>query len=554
MSRDKWNGRATFILASIGSAVGLGNAWRFPGLCAKFGGGAFLMAYIICMLIIGIPLLMMEIAIGRKSQGGAPKAMRFLNKKAEPVGWAATANAFVILTYYAVVFAWCILMCFISYKFATSAKTTETASVLWEKSIGTTWKTSFFGNGGNIKVIVLICLGIAWAFIYGCIRNGASQVGKVVKYTVFLPVIMLLILAIKGFINNPNLGEALKALFVPDFSAFKKPELWVNAMGQSFYSLSVMMAIMFAYGSYLRKSANIAADTMIIAFSDLAISVLSGIVLFTTMYQTGLDTSKMSDSGIATAFIIYPTSIVNLTSVGFVNAIFGFIFYFMLCTLAIDSAFSILEGVAAAVCDKFKLPKRKTTLYLAIVAAIISIVYTTGAGVGYLDIVDNWTNQYTLIIIGILETLVAGWFFNTTRILTEINKNTNKFKMPKWWFNTSIKFIAPAALAFLFVWQFVALIQNGFRYNKDYNLAAEIIAGWLVTILVFVSGFIVNLIMKRTKRGIMIQDIEATELTWNDMSDDTYPDEVLSNLEPDEDPVVTEVVNNDNDTSNLIEE
>ncbi|MCR5705611.1 MAG: sodium-dependent transporter [Acholeplasmatales bacterium] len=541
MSRDKWSGRATFILASIGSAVGLGNAWRFPGLCAKFGGGAFLMAYIICMLIIGIPLLMMEIAIGRKSQGGAPKAMRFVNKKAEPVGWAATANAFVILTYYAVVFAWCILMCFVAYKFATTADTTETASTLWQNSIGATFKTSFFGDGGNIKLAVLICVGIAWALIYGCIRNGASQVGKVVKYTVFLPVIMLLILAIKGFINNPNLGEALKALFVPDWSAFAEPKLWVNAMGQSFYSLSVMMAIMFAYGSYLKKSANIAADTMIIAFSDLAISVLSGIVLFTTMYQTGLSTSNMSDSGIATAYIIYPTAIVNLTSVGWINAVFGFIFYFMLCTLAIDSAFSILEGVAAAVCDKFKLPKRKTTLYIAIIAAIISIVYTTGAGIGYLDIVDNWTNQYTLIIIGVLETIVVGWLFNTNKVLTEINKNTKKFKMPKWWFNISIKFIAPAALTFLFIWQFVVLIQNGFRYNTDYNLAAEIIAGWVVTILVFASGFIIKLIMKRTKRGIMIQEMEKTELTWNDMADETYPDEVLANLEPDMEPTVEEV-------------
>ena len=133
--RDKWTNRTSFILASIGSAVGLGNAWRFPGLCAKFGGGAFLMAYIICMVSLGIPLLMMETAIGRKAQGGAPKAMRTVNKKAEPVGWAAVANAFVILTYYAVVFAWCILMCFLAFKFATTNKTPETASKLWADSI-----------------------------------------------------------------------------------------------------------------------------------------------------------------------------------------------------------------------------------------------------------------------------------------------------------------------------------------------------------------------------------------------------------------------------------
>ena len=515
--RDKWTNRGAFILASIGSAVGLGNAWRFPGLCAKYGGGAFLFAYLICMVVLGIPLLMMETAIGRKAKGGAPKAMRTINKKAEPIGWVSVANAFVILTYYAVVFAWCILMCFVAYKFATTNSTPETASTLWMDSIGTTFNTSFLGEGGNIKVLLLICLVIAWAFIYGCIRNGASQVGKVVKYTVFLPVIMLLILAVKGFINNPHLGEALSALFVPEWSAFGTVDLWVNAMGQSFYSLSIMMAIMFAYGSYLKSDSNIAVDSIIIAFSDLAISVLAGIVLFTTMYQTGQTVGDMSASGIATAYIIYPTAIVNLTSIGVINAIFGFIFYFMLCTLAIDSAFSILEGISTSVSDKFKTPKKKTTLIIAIIAGIISVVYITGAGVGYLDIVDNWTNQYTLILIGILETIVVGWFFKPKKVLDEINKNTNKFKMPRWWFETSIKFLAPLALIFLFVWQMVVLIKNGFRYNTDYNLSAEIIAGWLVTVLVFSSGFFINLYMKKSKRGIELSKQGKDELSWDEI-------------------------------------
>ena len=192
----------------------------------------------------------------------------------------------------------------------------------------------------------------------------------------------------------------------------------------------------------------------------------------------------------------------------------------MLCTLAIDSAFSILEGIAISICDKFKLPKKKTTFTIAIIAAIISIVYITGAGVGYLDIVDNWTNQYTLIIIGILETVIVGWFFKPKKVLDEINKNTNKFKMPRWWFETSIKFLAPLALTFLFVWQFIVLIRNGFRYDTNYNLAAEIIAGWVVTLLVFASGFIINGIMKKTKYGIELSKIEALEPSWDDIEDE----------------------------------
>ena len=129
--RATWGSSATFILAAVGSAVGLGNAWRFPNLAAKHGGGAFLLVYIVAMLIIGIPLLMMEISIGRKMRSGAPGALRRMNKKFEPIGWAATTNAFVIVTYYAVVFAWVIMMAIFSFKFVNMTGNNEAASGLW---------------------------------------------------------------------------------------------------------------------------------------------------------------------------------------------------------------------------------------------------------------------------------------------------------------------------------------------------------------------------------------------------------------------------------------
>ena len=358
-SRGTWASRSTFILAAIGSAVGLGNAWRFPGLCAKHGGGAFMLVYLAAMLVIGIPLLTMEIAIGRKVRGGAPKAMHSIKKKFEPIGWAATANAFVIEIYYAVVFGWVILMTVCSYKFANLTGDSTAASGVWADLLKTTWDTSGYGT---ISWTVLICLLVAWIVIYLCIRDGANSVGKVVKYTVFLPVACLLIMAIKGM-TMPGAMEGLKVMFVPNLAELASADLWIDAVGQVFYSLSIMMAIMFAYGSFLQDDANVAVDGVIIAFADLSISVLSGIVLFTTMYGTGMTIDDMSASGIATAFLIYPSAIVHLTGSGVVNAIFAAVFYFCLCTLAIDSAFSIVEGVSTAISDKFHIAKRKTTAW-----------------------------------------------------------------------------------------------------------------------------------------------------------------------------------------------
>ena len=509
-SRDSWASRGTFILASIGSAVGLGNAWRFPGLAAKHGGGTFLLVYLVALFVIGIPLLMMEISIARKLHKGAGEAMRGVNKKAEFIGWAATGNAFVIVTYYAVVFAWVLLMVVYSVKFG---KMTGDAGAASQVFFDATQTTGII-KGAKIPWPMVGAMIVAWGAIYFCIRKGASSVGKVVKYTVFLPVILLLIMAVKGC-TMPGAGEGLSRFFVPQMSAFSDPTLWIDAIGQVFYSLSIMMAIMFAYGSYLDEKSNVATDCIIIALSDAAVSVLSGIVMFSTMGGVGM-LDNITSSGIATAFIVYPQAIVNLTSVAWVNVAFGMIFYLMLATLAIDSAFSIVEGVSASISDKFKINPRKATLVICIVAGLISIVYATQSGLAWLDIVDNWTNQYNLIIIGILECIAIGWCFKTDKVLTQINRNSKKFRMPGWWFKSSVKVIAPVLLFGLFCWNIYTLIKQGGRYNSDYAFWAEVLAGWVVSALVFMTGPIIKLSIHFKK----IKGFVENEIVWEDKDEE----------------------------------
>lgn len=507
--RDKWSSRSAFILAAIGSAVGLGNAWRFPGLAAKYGGGAFLFVYLMAMLVIGIPLLMMEIAVARHVRKGAPGSMRALNKKGESVGWLAVSNGIGISIYYAAVFAWVILMFFMSFKFKGMTGDTDKASSLWADTIKTTGTTSGFKT---ISWPVFGCLILAWALCYLCIRNGTTTVGKVVKFTVTLPVICLLIMAVRG-LTLSGAGEGIKQLFVPDWGALKDSNLWVDAIGQVFYSLSTSMAIMFAYGSFLDEKSNIAVDTIIIAFSDMFVSVLAGVVMFTTMAGVGM-LDNMSASGIATAFIIYPQAIVQLSDSGVVNMAFAFIFYFCLITLAIDSLFSIIEGISTALSDKFKLNKKRTTFVICAVEGVISLIYVTGAGLAVLDIVDYFINSYTLLITGVLEMIVAGWFFRTSKILTQVNRNTSRFKMPHWWFIPSIRFISPVVLTGLFVWNLYNLIDGGGIYGDadGYSLKANIIFGWCMVALILCSGFIIKAIVKYKSKSGYVED----ETVWED--------------------------------------
>lgn len=510
--REKWSSRSAFVLAAIGSAVGLGNAWRFPGLAAKYGGGAFLFVYLIAMLVIGIPLLMMEISVARYTRQGAPGSMRALNKKAESIGWIAVSNGIGISIYYAAVFAWVILMFVISFKFMNMTGDTEAASNLWAETIKTTGTTSGFTT---ISWPVLGSLIAAWVLCYVCIRNGTTTVGKVVKFTVSLPVICLLIMAVRG-ISMPGAMAGMAKLFIPDWTALSDSNLWVDAVGQVFYSLSTSMAIMFAYGSFLDKKSNIVVDTFIISFSDMFISVLAGIVMFTTMAGVGM-LDNMTASGIATAFIIYPQAIVKISNSGVFNMIFAFIFYFCLITLAIDSLFSIIEGISTAVSDKFKLNKKTTTLTICIIEGIISLIYVTGAGLAVLDIVDYFINSYTLIITGVLEMVAAGWLFKTTKILEELNRNTGKFKMPSWWFLPSIKFISPIVLLGLFAWNLYNLIKGGGIYGAadGYSMTANVVFGWCISLLILISGLIIRIIVKvKSKNGYKEDD-----RTWEDFKE-----------------------------------
>ena len=389
----------------------------------------------------------------------------------------------------------------------------EAAGKLWLETIQTTGTTDGFFTTSTAALIALV---IAWIFIYICIRNGASSVSKVVKFTVFAPVVCLLIMAVKGIFMPGGMAGLVK-MFTPDLTQLLTADVWIDAVGQVFYSLSIMMAIMFAYGSYLPRTSNIARDAVIIALSDLGVSLLSSVVMFTTMGGVGM-LDNMSTSGVATAFIIYPQAMVKLTNSGTFNAVFAFIFYFCLCTLAIDSAFSIVEGVSASIADKFRLSAKKTTVIICLIASAISLIFVTGAGLAFLDIVDYYANNINLVFIGIVETIAVGWFFKTGKILEEINKNTNKFKMPKWWFFASVKVIAPVLLIGFFCWNMYSLIfkNHGIYGAADgYSGFANALLGWIVSAIVILFGIVFSIV-----ESIKYKDGRYDPIPWDECMDE----------------------------------
>ncbi len=495
MAKERFKTRGGFILASVGAAVGLGDSLRFPGLCAKYGGGTFLLIYMIALALIGIPVLNAEIALGRKFRGGSPKCMAKLNKRAEPLGWASCFNSLIVAMLYAGILGWIIVMLIKIAPLCSSATSMTRAET----------SGYFFTDvlGDKFSPLVLACIIAAWCIMFTFLRGGAGSLSRTARYTVIIPVVLLTFFAGRGLLYS-NSGEALYALFVPDLSALGNAELWLNAVGQVFFSLSVLVGIMPAYGAYLPEGTNVFSDSLIIAFSDFFISVLSSVVLFTTLYGCGLQ-GEISRSGIVTAFMVYPAAITQVFGAGNVvaNSVVGILFYASLGMMAAQSSVSMVEAAAAPLSEKFNLDKKKVVAVICLAGAAVCVVFASPVAAAALDIADHFANYFNILILGVAECALLGAYAKKIKLAGEINLYSRRLKIAEKPLIFSLKYLSPAALSCLAVWGIIHLIFAEHGLYAGYPLWAQAAFGWLVSLTVFSSGFIICGVRRGKKRRLV---------------------------------------------------
>ena len=359
--RETWGTRGGFVLAAVGSAVGLGNLWGFPYKLYNYGGGAFLIPYIIAMFCIGIPLLILEFSLGHFTQRAAPDAFARANKRLEFVGWWGIILGFVIITYYPTILAYCF-----SYMADSIEVILKGGRLPWagEGIEGVENASRYFFEDyltggtmiGPFRKEILIMLFLAWILMYFCIFRGVKLVGKIVWLTVPLPWIMLLILAVRG-LTLEGCMKGLTFYLDPDWSQLAKPTTWRFAFGQVFFSLSLAFGVMVTYASFLHRKSDINNNAAIIGIADFATSFIGGVAIFATIggmaYVTAqagqpVPVDKVIEGGPGLAFVAFPYALAQLPAAAW----WSLIFFFMLVTLGIDSAFSITESVLAGIVDK----------------------------------------------------------------------------------------------------------------------------------------------------------------------------------------------------------
>ena len=486
MPRERWPTRLTFLFAAVTSAIGLGAVWRFPYLTYKYGGGAFLLPYLIALVVAGIPLLILEFALGQKLQKGAVDAFASIRKRFSFIGWLALFVGFIIIAYYAVVMGWSIIYFFAS------------AGLQW----GDDPKSYFFnnvlkisdgiGNVGKLVPALFIALLVCWVMIYFSVWKGTKSVSKVVNFTTPFALVLFLIMLVRA-VTLEGSSEGIIFYLKPDFAALLDAEVWVAAFSQIFFQLSVGFGIMIAYASFNDKKEDIANNAVVVGVATVIFTILAGFIIFGTLgfmaKAQNVPIDKVVASGPGLAYVVFPQALSLMPFAAF----FSMLFFLILVTIAYDSAFSLVEAIDTVVTDKIKIRRELIAFIVCLLGLLSGIIFTTNAGLYFLDVIDHFVNSYTLIAVGILECIAVGWVFGAEKLRVYVNK-VSDIKIGKWW-NFMIKYAVPVILAV------TVIIQLTKEFAAPYENYPQwaIWLGWISVIVPFIVAFLIP--QKAVKAG-----------------------------------------------------
>ena len=452
--RNSFKGSLGFVLAAAGSAVGLGNIWRFPYLAAKDGGGLFLVVYLVLAVTFGFTLLVAEVAIGRKTKQSPLTAYGKLNKKWKWLGAFACLVPMIIMPYYTAIGGW-VLKYLVAYLTGDGMEAARDG-----------YFTEFITSNVEPIVMLVVFLALVAVIVFGGVNKGIENSSKVI-----MPILLVLVLGIAVysiFLNNTDEAgihrtglEGLKVYVVPSLEGVGVREfitVVMDAMGQLFFSISVAMGIMVAYGSYVKDDANMVKSVNQIEIFDTAVAFLAGVMIIPAVYVF-LGKEGMS-GGPSLMFVSLPKV---FAAMGKVGNLIGALFFAMVLFAALTSAVSVMEAVVSSFMDAFKLPRIKATAIETVIALVVGIVVCLGynglyfelklptGSVGQiLDIMDYASNNVLMPIVAIATCILVGWVLKPKTVIDEATKNGEKMGR-KGLFIVMIRYVAPILLFFLFL-------------------------------------------------------------------------------------------------------
>ena len=446
--RDQWGSKLGFIFAAAGSAVGLGNLWKFPYLAGQNGGGIFVAIYLGLVLLIGFTLMMAELVIGRNTQLSPVGAYRKLKEKWAWVGAIGVLASFLIVTYYSVIGGWII-------KYIVSAltgafNTTDLATLegVFTNFIGAPVEPLIYH-----AIFMLMTLGI----VMGGISGGIEKASKILMPGLFIMMVVLMIRSI----TLPGAMEGVKYLLQPDFSKLNMSVV-VSALGQVFFSLSLGMGVIVTYGSYLGKDENLVESSFIIPALDTVIALLAGLTILPAVFALGFDPA----GGPGLLFVTLPGVFAKMP----LGQLFAVLFFVLVLFAAVTSSISLLEAAVSLTVDEFKWDRKKATIGLGILAFLIGVPSSLAngpvlgnvtfiAGTNFFDSMGIITDNLLLPLAALTLAIFVGWVWGTDKALAEAtNQGKVKFAIGKFW-AFAVKYVAPLAIGYILISGLIPLFK-----------------------------------------------------------------------------------------------
>lgn len=480
--REQWGSRAGFIMAAVGSAIGLGNIWRFPYTAYSNGGGAFFIPYLFALLTAGIPILILEFTMGHKLRGSAPLAFFKIKKGAEFIGWWQALVAFIISCYYSVIIAWAIDYTFYSFTLSWGKQPDKFFGGPFLNAVGA-------GHTGHLVSHILFPLIVVWVITLAVLFKGVKKgIEKANKFFIPTLVVLFLIIVVRA-VTLPGALEGLNVLFQPDWSKIWSGDVWVAAYGQIFFSLSVGFAIMIAYSSYLPKKSDIVNNAFVTAFSNSGFELLAGIGVFAALgamaHEAGVSVTDVASGGVGLAFITFP-KVIN--SFPFANQFFGVLFFLSLVFAGMSSLISIVEAYISAVIDKFNIPRSRAVTLGGGLAAIISLLFATQGGLNFLDVIDHYINSYGIALAGLFEVILVAWVARKLNDYQQYANEISDIRAGLWW-KLCLSVITPLVLGWMMIKSIIGDLTHVYG-GGSYSVSFNFWFGWLVALLALGFGFV----------------------------------------------------------------
>ncbi|MCQ2964469.1 MAG: sodium-dependent transporter [archaeon] len=438
--RTTWNNNYIFLMAMIGSAVGLGNIWRFPYIYYTNGHGTFLIPYIIAILVLGLPFIFLESSLGLKFKESLINTFQKVGDKLQIIGWLIIITVFLITTYYICIVGWDLIYFFLSFTKA------------WGANPATYFTTNVVQSSNVLHFVPLVGISILviWILIWFiCHKDLNDGVGKAVNILVPLMFVIMIGIVIYS-LTMPGASIGIKEFFTIDWNALGNLNIWLAAFGQIIFSLSLGMGIILTYSSYLPEKTNLTKNAVMTIFANCGFEVVNAIGVFSILgfmvLTSGIPFNQLIIEGTGLAFIAFP-EVFNV--MGPVSYILGPIFFLCILIAGITSLISMLELISSSIGDKFKLSRKKVTTILCIIGFLVSMIYATSFGSYLLGIVDSMLNNVILLLIIIIECIIFGYIYSMDKLMEILNENT-LFKVGNWW-KYCIKYITPIILIILWI-------------------------------------------------------------------------------------------------------